>query len=263
MAACQNFSKGTPVEMKRKIRRGGATVTIANRSAWPDGALAVLLPWICRNVGIDRPYHFLARQCTNGRRSGMAYGWRKATIRMDRHYRRWRGFGFFTGPNRRATAGRMLVGCVPLWPWTNQDARYQWSQPFTYRTRFEMFVDLIAHEARHATDENMKIYAEKGRASGEDDANREAVRIVKLLRAQWPSLRPKIYAECRKQRRQARRRQESQAARKGSEAKLSRARANMERWEATGKKAVRMAAKYRRRVRYYEQRIAAKVGGNV
>ncbi len=129
----------------------------------------------------------------------------------------------------------------------------------TVRNRLEGLVFLVAHEARHATDENAQIRRDRGHASMENDCNRHGERLVEKFRVAWPkTLRAQVAKEIRLDRERAKRAKAQRASAKSPEMKLRRAQANLSAWEAKAKRAANAMKKYRRQVRYYQGRVAAK-----
>lgn len=225
-------------------------LTLTNRSAWPTPALDVLARWIVKRAGIDWDYSILVRDCktnTWGGRGGR-FGQR---IWLDRHYRRAPG----------ARGGVFCpVGCK-LWPVAHTDRRFQWAHQQTFRTRMEFLVMLLAHEAYHATGGhpgNFVTGNKINRASMEFRCNRFADEAVAALRVEWPTIRAAIYRAMRRDRERAKSMKRVKADKRGPDHKLALAMAGLERWEKRERAARNRVKALRRKVKYYEGRVAAK-----
>lgn len=241
--------------MKRRRQK----ITIENRSAWSTAAIRVLATWIVKRAGITWDYSILIRSCRND--SWHGHGWRSSQeVKLDRHYRRGRC---------RASGWTHLRG-AQLWPMKHRDHRFAWSPEYEYRSRLEVLIMLIAHEAYHATGGHPKHFtAERtGQKRFDHDSmefgcNEFAKTTIEAFRAEWRSvLRPRIVAAMRRER-QAVANEKAKAAAKRSDPapKLEQARMMFATWQRKAKFAATKMKKYRTRIRYYEGRVAAKNGG--
>ena len=156
---------------------------ITNRSRWPDGALRVISRWVCKRSGLgtDRLYYLTFRNTTCNTWGGEGCGSRQ-TVTLHRRY---------TPPDG--------------WPYETKDKRFKWSQKEVYRSRLELLVFLIAHEAHHAGDGHpFKWYGPDRRrlraASMEFRCNRAGLEAIRDFRDEWPRLFGEIKREIRKDR---------------------------------------------------------------
>jgi hypothetical protein len=145
----------------------------------------------------------------------------------------------------------------PLWPYTWKDRRFQWSEEVVYRTRMELLVALMAHEAYHATGGNRDVFrSSKGRIARADmefQCNRFAMKTVEALRQEWPVLRSKIYRAMRQEREKKR---SLGIRRRDPVGKLQHAMDQLSNWQRRRKLAETKIRKYRRRIAYYRRLVA-------
>ena len=177
-------------------------VKVENRSEWATPALEVICPWIAKEAGITWDYHFLIRDCKSHSWGGRG-GRRSQRLWLDRHYRRT-GITW-SGPGKRRLF-KIGNATKPLWPMDCKDHRFKWSENHVLRTRLELLVYLLAHEAAHATTGHPDKYVEHradpqdvrdgldatrvDRAGMEYHCNAKGYRIMEKFRAEWPRLRP-------------------------------------------------------------------------
>ena len=249
--------------MKRKLSRYHR-VTVVNRSAWPDPFLRVVCQWVydvtfehaTRAGYVREGFKAVFPDTVFASPHGSAW---LSEIRcvIYRHYRR--------GANHRARQGRRGLRSTPgkYWPRDWRESRFKWGGSVNLRSRVEMLVFLIAHEMRHATAENVAIRkagGARGRSAMENDCNKCGAAVV----ARWRVERRAIMRRVKRAMVVARDKALLTAAikrdRKTPEYKLQRASANLARWEIEAKRVARFMAKYRRQVKYYTGRAAAKGG---
>lgn len=210
---------------------------IENRSKWPTPALRVLCKWIAKREQLPKHYAFLFR-ATNDRHSWRGVGWwSRQTVKLSRRH---------FGP----------------YPYTKKDHRFKWSVPFQLLSRVETLVYLIAHEAHHSTKGHPSKFETTGgrtdRAGMEFRCNTAGFEAVKALRLEWPTLRTKIYTAMRRERdRLKASKQRKEVKRSDPTPKLIHAREAMATWQRKAKLAATKIKKYRRKVAYYEGRLAA------
>jgi hypothetical protein len=216
---------------------------IENRSKWPTPALRVLCKWIVkREPDLPDHYAFLFR-ATNDRHSWRGVGWKsRQTVRLSRRH---------FGP----------------YPYTKKDHRFKWSVPFEFRSRLETLVYLIAHEAHHSTKGHPREFEKSNgrtdRAAMEFHCNNAGFEAVKALRIEWPTLRTKIYAAMRRERDRLKTSKQHDAIRRSDPTpKLLNARESLVTWRRKAKLAATKIKKYRRKVAYYEGRMAATLSTN-
>lgn len=160
-----------------------------------------------------------------------------------------------------ADSRKPRVNGNPLWPFTHADPRFKWSKPETYRSRLELLVALIAHEAHHATLGHPDRYRTGNavkkidRASMEFRCNRAMGEAAAALHNEWPELRKAIYAAMRKARAN---KVTAQVRKTDPTPKLAKAQDALAEWQRKAKLAATKIRKYRLRVRYYEGKVAAK-----
>jgi len=210
-------------------------LTVTNRSEWPSPAIKVLAEWIVKEAGIAWDYSILVRSCRSQTWGGRG-GRRSQRIWFDRRYR-------------------------ADWPLHHKDHRFGWSHVQEYRTRMEVLVMLIAHEAYHATGghpERFKSGDRINRASMEYRCNKFADETIVKLRVEWPALRCRIYKAMRLDRQKQATVRQRKADARGPERKLQLAQQNLTKWESKAKRVQTALRKYRRKVKYYEGRMAAK-----
>ena len=249
-------------------------ITIENRSEWPTPALEVICPWIAKEAGITWDYHFLIRDCKSMTWGGRG-GKNSQRLWLDRHYNRvgivWSGPGerrlFKIGKNPK-----------PLWPLTNKDHRFKWSDTQTYRTRLELLVFLLAHEACHATSGHPNEYKDRAnpedvhigiardridRAGMEFHCDAKGYRIMQKFHDEWPRLRPLIYAAMRKIRqKKLAKRAKFLAARQDFSGKQEHAQELLKKWQSRRKAADTKVKKYLRQLRYYQRKIEGRMAAS-
>ncbi len=197
-------------------------ITITNRSAWPDWALRILGPWIAKRAGIKWSYTILMRGTNRNIWRGRGGYWMQATT-IARRYKPRDG-----------------------WPHTHREWRFKTvDQQMHFRSRLELLVFLLAHEAHHAVDDARGKVAEQ-------DANDAGMRAVIALRDSW---REYWLPALRYEARQARNRQA--AAAPSAEKKMLHAQQLLASWQRRQKAAANKVKAYQKKVRYYEGRIAA------
>lgn len=157
------------------------------------------------------------------------------------------------------TMPRKLTGNKPLWPYENKDHRFKWSDTQSFRSRLELLVFLLAHEACHATTGHPNHHRlGDGRADTagmEFHCNAKGYRIMEMFRQEWPKLRSLIYAAMRR----ARRQHVTEIARKVAKRsdpgpKLALAEKRLKEWSRKKKLAETKIRKYRKQVRYYQKK---------
>lgn len=147
-----------------------------------------------------------------------------------------------------------------LWPINNKDRRFQWSHSQHFRTRMEVLVMLLAHEAYHATHGHPDAHQSNGRTNRdlmEYRCNIFADETIAALRDEWLRLRKKIYTAMRKDRERQKQAKAQRAAKRGPDHKLKLAQGNLGCWEKKLKYAQNKVKTYKKKVKYYSGRIAA------
>jgi len=217
------------------------SIIVVNHSPWPTSALRVLAKWIAEREGLGeaRAYTFTFRNTRRMqyRGSGTPFG---QTITMHRRF----------DPVTRA------------WPFRTKDHRFQWSTEEVYRSRLELLVGIMAHEAHHATAGHPRFFRKNGRldrATMEFRCNRAGQEAVEALRKDWLTLRAQIRGSMRRDRNRHIAAQERAVVRRAdSTPKLLHGQTMLKRWQARLKLAGTKVKRYRRQVVYYEGRAAAK-----
>lgn len=222
---------------RRKLR-----VTIRNRSDWPDEFANVVVPWVCAQAGIDRPY-FVDLWPSSGHWSGRG-GWDHQTTLIGRRYYK------------------------PDEVHEHKDHRFKHHDEHVMTGNIEAFVYIVAHEAFHATEGHPDKFTKNGRCdkvSMEWWCDHWAYRVVKKFRTEWPkTLRRQVASNFRRSIR-ARRTRERQHLKRLADAKhrlsdeykLATARKLLKQWETKRKLASTKVRKYRQRVRYYDRKAAS------
>ena len=162
-------------------------ITVINKSRWPTPAIEIIAKWVARAAGITWDYKVTL--------SDRGHGWNGHGAK---HFQR----SYFARDFNRRRHGKPTI--MPgLWPYSNKDHRFQWSENQTFRTRLELLVFLLAHEAVHATSGHPNEYREKGRtdkAGMEFHCDTRGYRIMQKFHEAWPTIRPLVYAAMRKSR---------------------------------------------------------------
>ncbi len=161
------------------------SVRVANRSDWPTRFLEVIAKWVAKRerLGVDDDYEFVVRGT------------------CDSTY----CFGRAISDGQKIDFPRRFQPDDGRWPMTIRDRRYRWAQEETYRSRVELLVSLMAHEAHHAAaghPDNFRKNGRVNRASMEFRCNQAGMAAVEAFRAEWPALRKKIKRGLRRERRQ-------------------------------------------------------------
>lgn len=213
---------------------------ITNRSDWPDWFVRPVCRWIVSRAKITRDYEIELPKVTDPRMWAGRAGSRHQRSRI----------------HRRLTPSSG-------WPWQVRYWRYQWSRPYLLANRIEAFVYLVSHEAAHATIGNPGRFRKpNGRC---DDALMEsacetfAQGTVDAFRLSWPAvLRHRVIAAARKHRASKR---VKKSRRADPSPKLAHAQGLLDKWQSKLKRAQTAIKKYRRQVKYYEGRVAARGQG--
>lgn len=213
-----------------------ARLEITNRSRWPDGALRVISRWVCKRsgVGTDRLYYLTFRHTACNTWGGLGCR-NKQSVTLHRRFQPPDG-----------------------WPYETKDKRFKWSQKEVYRSRLELLVFLVAHEAHHGTDDGHPFhnYGPNRRlraASMEYRCNRAGLEAVRDFHDEWPRLFGEIKHEMRKDR-AWRTKAKSAVPRR----KLAYANRMLKNWESKpdDRKTHSKIRHYRRMVARHEDRIA-------
>jgi len=213
---------------------------ITNKSLWPTPAVKILARWVCRQFpGLPSTYQIEVRGSQHeGRYAGRGGRYAQWT-RLPRHYQRAK------------------------WPLEWKDFRFAWSTAPLINNRIELLVGILAHETCHATDGNPRkfinsISGSLDRARMENTCNLAADRVVRAFRIEWPTLRPRIVAATRKERAtQKRQKERKKAIRHDPGPKLQHVLDLLKKWESKRKTCETKIKAYKRKVKYYEGRVAA------
>jgi len=230
-----------------------STVSIINKSHWPTPAVEIIARWVARAAGIT--WDYTVHLGHTNRRGWYGHGWKyRQESYMDRHYRR--GKPYWGSP----TLLKHHITSERLWPYIHKDHRFQWSEDQTFRSRLEILVYLIAHEATHATTGHPSEYrgtdGRKETASMEFHCNARGYRILEKFREAWPKIRPLIYAAMRKTHQRQTANIVKHATRRPDPApKLALAQKRIKEWTRKKKFAETKIRKYTRRIRYYERKV--------
>ncbi|MCC6323000.1 MAG: hypothetical protein IT438_16370 [Phycisphaerales bacterium] len=192
------------------------SLTIVNRSQWPNWFVKPVCNWIVRRAGIDWDYQITLPSYANTK-DLCGRGWRQ---------------GQRSRINRR-------IQPPGGWPWYRPYYPYTWSAKREMRNRVEAFVHLIAHEAWHAIDHH------PDRQTDEMNAERFGDECVEAFREWWPVARARIMAGLRADR------QRRVLAKIGPtpDDKMAKAESMLAAWERKRDAAERRCAKYRRKIR--------------
>lgn len=145
-------------------------IIIENISRWPDSFVNVIIDWVLEQAKIDWSINVIIKNHKSWSGNGSIY---KLIIRMNRRYKPG---GF---------------------PWKHKDHRYKWSPEFEFKSRIEVFVFLLAHEAFHSVKANDGKKEKK--CEEEFFCDDFAFRIVKKFRIEWYNLKEKIKKQFRKE----------------------------------------------------------------
>jgi len=138
---------------------------IKNTSNWPDPFVNVIVNWVLNEVGVDWNHKVIVRHSDDSW-SGTGDRW-ELTVRMDRRYSRHK------------------------FPWKHRDHRFKWSAEFEFLSRVEVFVYLLAHEAKHSLDFH-EFKNDQKRDKKEFYCNDVASNVVKKFRKEWPILKVNV-----------------------------------------------------------------------
>lgn len=209
---------------------------ITNRSRWPDGALRVIAQWVCKRSGLgtDRIYRLVFRNTTRNTYGGLG-GRHEQSVTLHRRY------------------------CPPggQWPYETKDTRFKWSQKEIFRSRLELLVFLVAHEAHHGTNDghpfNNRRNGRVRAASMEYRCNQAGLEAVRDFHDEWPRLFGEIKREMRKDRE---RRAKAKAA--TPRRRLAYARRMLQNWESKpdSRKTRSKIKHYHRMVTRHENQLA-------
>ncbi|MBP7936867.1 MAG: hypothetical protein KA354_19675 [Phycisphaerae bacterium] len=150
------------------------SIRIVNRSQWPTPALRVLARWVAGREGLGKnwEYEFVFKS-TCRRRSFRGTGGRNGQeVSLSRRYQPHEG-----------------------WPLLTKDHRFKGAMEEIYRSRLDVLVGLMAHEAHHATDGHPDHFSHGGRierAAMEFRCNQVAQEAVTAFRVEWLGLRGRI-----------------------------------------------------------------------
>lgn len=223
---------------------------IINRSTWPSAAINVIVRWVCRRERLgtaEHPYEVLIRNTKKNTWGGR--GSRSCQrIWLHRRYQPRDG-----------------------WPYQVKDPRFKQAPTYSYRSRLELLVMLLAHEAHHAVEGHPDGYRKKGqhgyridREAMEYDCNLAGHRAVEAFRQEWPQIRTKIMAAMREERRRTRAEREKRLQRRCDPGpKILAAEAMLDKWRRKLKLAQTKVKKYQRKLAYHKSRLAALDGPRI
>lgn len=213
------------------------TLTISNRSRWPDWAIKDIVTWVVKRAGITWQYNVQVKHTTlyNWKGRGGLYGQR---IWLPRRFQPESG-----------------------WPLIHSEWRYKDAGcEFVLRSRLELLVYLLAHEAHHATGGNRSKFKTAlgriDRRAMEIECNEEAAIAVQQFRIQFPDFVKRWRFILKRQ-----------AVAESPTVKIAQKRSHIarkiEQWESRAKRAANAMKKYRKQLRYYDGRLAALKGCDI
>ena len=223
-----------PARPAAKKSNSSAKLTIINRSSWPDFFVRPICEWIIDRAGITWDYTItLPRVASRSMFAGRA-GKRRQRTRINRRFR----------PHDAK------------WPYLTKYWRYKWSPGYLLYCRLETFVDLVSHEACHATAGSPDKFIVNGRvncARMEMTCERFSKATVEAFRIAWPDhLKAKVWKLARKHRREAKRRV---VQKYDPSTKLLWAQQMLAKWVRQEKAAANRVKKYRRQCAYYQRQV--------
>lgn len=230
------------------------SVEIINRSDWPDWALDIIIPWIVKRAGINWNYRVIVRKTKKNIWAGRG-GKYAQSIRVHRRY----------SPGR-TSAGRIYTEVDPdkkevlpkpkkfKWPYQIKEWRFKrLAHEFEIRSRLELLIFLLAHEAHHANGGNRENWRKNGRVdrvSMEHDCNEEGALAVKEFRQNWEYFRSKFQEKLRRIKKSKRK----PTTVEKRDALYERRLALLNQWERKLKAAQNKVKKYSSLVRRYESK---------
>lgn len=240
-------------------------IEIINRSDWPKVPTEIIARWIVKRAGITWNYRVILRDFGSATLWAGRGGARWQALRVHRRCTPILRIGETTlcsGPFEAMRELGKLKGAKYIWPYVLTENRFKdatasdWS--FPVRSRLELLVFLMAHEACHATKGNPRNFQnERGRVDNVDMemvCNRFGAETVEAFREAWPALLAKW-------RETAKRIRTANAPDTKLERKLEARRGLLAQWQRKQKLAQTKVKKYQRAIRQCEGRLAAMKGG--
>ena len=214
-----------------------ATIRIINRSDWPDWAIEDIGFWIAKRAGITWDYKIL--------------------LKNSKKLSSWAGRG--NTHQQKIILPRRFPGKfskdIKRWPYAIVENRYKDAGYFIVKTRLELLIFLMAHEAHHACGGNPRHWQTKGNGRTnnkemEIDCNDEGAIAVQEFRLAWPKFMAKWRAKLKKHSQDAK----PEAVIEKKHALIA---CKILTWEKKAKRANTALKKYRRQLLRYETKLAA------
>jgi hypothetical protein len=216
-------------------------INIKNSTEWSTAALRVICRFVMDREGLGAGYSFVFKNAKGIYRYSGNGGRHRQITRINRRF----DPRYLLEPR----GGKMFPAKIYY-------GDFKYSQRYEIRSRLELLVSIIAHEAHHATGGHPSKWPGDRRGM-EYACMRAADEAVKEFRKQWPKMYKRFRAVMRTERDREQRQRMKIKPQRDPNAKLQRAQENLDRWMRAHKYAANKIKKYTKQVKYYSGRAAA------